>query len=182
MTDQTEYAELRATIRERGTARVWMFLVGLIAWGALSLTVVALGLPPVFATVPLLALAATFEAVYALHIGVERIGRYLQAFHETDAFGWEHAAMRPASIPAGAKLDALFTSLFIAAALLTLLTVNLVGATTQELVVVLATFAVFVGRVLRAKAFAGKQRAIDLARFTEMRKIEQPQSTQNAQK
>ena len=46
----------------------------------------------------LLLLVATFEAVRTLHLGVERIGRYLQVFHEPEppAPGdarWEHVAM-----------------------------------------------------------------------------------------
>ena len=32
---------------------------------------------------PLLALAAVFEAVFALHTGVERVGRYIQVFYES---------------------------------------------------------------------------------------------------
>ena len=39
---------------------------------------------------PLLVLAGTFEAVFALHAGVERIGRYLQVFHDDT---WEQTAM-----------------------------------------------------------------------------------------
>jgi hypothetical protein len=178
MTDQTEYGELRATIRERGTARVWIFVVGLIGWGALGLAVVALDLAPLFATVPLLLLAATFEAVYALHIGVERIGRYLQVFHETDTGRWEHAAMQLAPIPRGARIDALFTVVFLAAALVTLFTVNLYGATLQENVVVIVSWVAFCGRVLCAKFFARKQRDVDLTRF---RQLKQPQNTQNSQ-
>jgi len=176
MADQTEYGELRATIRERGTARVWIFVFGLTAWGALSAAVVALGLAPIFALIPLLVLAATFEAVYALHIGVERIGRYLQVFHEGKAYGWEHAAMQLAPIPPGAKVDALFPVIFLAAGVVTLFTVNLYGATPQEDVIVIVPWVAFCVRVVRAKGFARKQRAIDLASFAHLK---QPQDTQN---
>jgi hypothetical protein len=167
-TDQTEYSELRATIRERGTARVWVFTVGLIAWGCLSVAVVALGLPPVFAVVPLLVLAATFEAVYALHIGVERIGRYLHVFHEAEGRGWEHAAIQLAPFPAIARLDPLFTAIFLAAAFVTLFTVDLMNATPQENVVVGVAHGVFFVRVLRAKAFAARQRSVDQERFQQL--------------
>ena len=37
-----EYRTLRDTIRERGTARVWVFLAGLVAWGALTIATAAL--------------------------------------------------------------------------------------------------------------------------------------------
>jgi hypothetical protein len=169
MTDQTEYGELRATLRERGTARAWVFVAGLIAWGALSLAVVALSLAPLFATVPLLVLAATFEAVYALHIAVERVGRYVQVFHEADTDRWEHAAMQLQPIPHGARLDALFTVVFLAAACVTLFTVNLYDATPQEVVIVIVPWLAFCGRVVCAKLFAGKQRSIDLERFRQLK-------------
>ena len=80
--EQEEYSALRATIRERGTTRVWIFLVGLIAWGALTVATAALASTPVAVLLPLLILSAAFEAVFALHVGVERIGRYLQVFYE----------------------------------------------------------------------------------------------------
>src|SRR5207253_4116872 len=87
-----EYRALRETIRERGTARVWVFLAGLVAWGALTIATAALAALPIATLLPLLVLAAAFEAVFSLHLGVERIGRYLQVFFEEDA-GWEHRAM-----------------------------------------------------------------------------------------
>jgi len=80
--DQDEYIALRATIRERGTARVCVFAGGIAAWAALSIATAALAPTPVAVLCPLLVLAAVFEAVFALHVGVERIGRYLQVFHE----------------------------------------------------------------------------------------------------
>jgi hypothetical protein len=80
--DQDEYIALRATIRERGTARVCIFAGGLAAWAAASIATAALASTPVAVLLPLLVLAAAFEAVFALHVGVERIGRYLQVFHE----------------------------------------------------------------------------------------------------
>jgi hypothetical protein len=66
-------------------------------------------------------LAAGFEAVFALHVGVERIGRYLQVFHE-DAGGppaWERHAMAFGPPSAGGRVDPLFSGLFAAAAVLT---------------------------------------------------------------
>ena len=38
-------------------------------------------------------LAAVFEGVFALHVGVERIGRYLQVAHEADALALDAPAM-----------------------------------------------------------------------------------------
>ena len=94
MRDQDEYAALRATIRERGTARVSLFVAGFVAWGALAVGTAALASTPLASLLPLLVLAAVFEAVFALLVGVERIGRYLQVFHEAgDGPRWEHTAM-----------------------------------------------------------------------------------------
>jgi hypothetical protein len=79
-----EYRALRATIRERGTTRIWVFLIGILAWAALTVATAALAGVPVAALVPLAVLVATFEAIFALHTGVERIGRYIQVFFETE--------------------------------------------------------------------------------------------------
>src|SRR5712692_1617958 len=68
-----EYRALRDTIRERSTARVWVFLAGLVAWAALTVATAALAALPVATLLPLLILAAAFEAVFSLHVGVERI-------------------------------------------------------------------------------------------------------------
>src|SRR5262249_48227793 len=92
-----EYRALRATIRERGTARVVITTFTFVAWAALVLTVQAVFPQPVSSLIPLLVLGAGFESVFSLHIGVERIGRYLQARYETPAEGapaWEHTAMQ----------------------------------------------------------------------------------------
>ena len=89
-----EYTELRATIRERGTARVWIFVIGIVAWSALAVATAALAALPVATLLPLLVLDAVFEAIFGLHTGVERIGRYLQVMLEhDDRPGWEEVAM-----------------------------------------------------------------------------------------
>src|SRR5437667_12138684 len=77
--EQERYAALRATIRERGTARVWVFAAGTAVWAALTVATTATSAPPVATLIPLVVLAASFEAVFALHVGVERVGRYLDS-------------------------------------------------------------------------------------------------------
>jgi hypothetical protein len=100
--EQDEYSALRATIRERGTVRVGLFVAGMAAWAALTIATAALASTPLATLLPLLVLASVFEAIFALHVGVERIGRYIQVFYEEEGGalrGWEHAAMafgRPA--------------------------------------------------------------------------------------
>ena len=84
-----EYKALRATIRQRGSSRPWAFLTGFSAWAVVSMGAILTSLP-VMTILPLLVLAATFEVVFSLHVSVERIGRYLQVFHEDR---WEHTAM-----------------------------------------------------------------------------------------
>lgn len=161
-----EYTALRATIRERGTARVYVFAAGMAAWAGLTLTTLALTLSPVATLIPLLALAATFEAVLALHVGVERIGRYLLVFHD-DA--WERRA-GAFGRPAGAiAVDPLFTAPFLVASVLTLVPVLATSPIVQELVVVFTALAVFIVRVLRARAAATRQREVDTARFLSMK-------------
>ena len=74
---------------------------------------------------PLLILTLTFEIVFALHTGVERVGRYLQVFFEDDATdrGWEHQAMAFGQQFPGGGLDPLFTACFWAAIVLNLIPV-----------------------------------------------------------
>ena len=167
-TDQTEYRELRATIRERGTARVWLFVMGLVGWGALTIATAALAAPPVGSLVPLVVLAAVFEGVFALHVGVERIGRYLQVAHEPDAHGWEHAAMAFGRPRGAAAIDALFSVPFALAAALNLVPALLPGPTREELVFVGGAHALFLLRLVAARGAAKRQRTIDLARFREL--------------
>ena len=173
--DQEEYRALRATIRERGTARVWVFVAGVVAWAALTIATTAVASTPVATLVPLLVLAAAFEGVYALHIGVERIGRYLQVFHEHQApetAAWERTAMAFGRPKGGATLDALFTIPFGLAVMFNLTPALIVDPppTTQELVFVVGAHAIFLLRVVAARHIASRQRAVDLARFTELKR------------
>src|SRR3954454_8743645 len=93
MRENEEYAVLRATIRERGTARMVLLPLIFVGWAGTAVATAAVITVAVSTLVPLLILVAGFEAIYALHVNVERIGRFLQVFHEQDS-GWEHVAMR----------------------------------------------------------------------------------------
>jgi hypothetical protein len=165
-----EYRALRATIRGRGTARVCLFCGGIVGWAAITVATAALASTPLATLLPLLVLAAIFEGVYALHIGVERIGRYLQAFYERDSDrGWEHAAMAFGRPAGAASLDALFTVPFALATLFNIGPAIYLGPTMEETVFVAGAHALFLVRLFFARATAAKQRAIDLARFDELR-------------
>jgi len=93
-------------IHDRRRTRLWATAVA-------TATVIAVALSTL---VPLLVLAAGFGAVFALHRGVERIGRYLQGFHEEAHGGGEHVALEFPRKGRGAATDPLFVRLFIFAA------------------------------------------------------------------
>src|SRR6185295_1240019 len=122
---------------------------------------------PVATLIPLVVLAALFEAVFALHVGVERVGRYLQVFHEpaAEGSGWEHTAMAFGRVPGAATTDALFTAVFLIAAACNIIPALIIGPTQPELIFVGGGHALFALRLLAARAAAGRQRAIDLRRF-----------------
>src|SRR5215471_276624 len=158
---QEEYRALRSTIRQRGTAKVWVLLAGIIGWGALTTATAALASLPVATFLPLLVLAVTFEAVFNLHVGVERIGRYLQVFHE-DTTGWEHIAMTFGRPLKGTGTDPLFVALFLVATVLNIVPALLAEPVQLELTVVGTAHLLFILRVLLARHSASKQRAADL--------------------
>jgi len=173
-----EYAALRATIRERGTARLLMVGLTVVAWAAL----VAVGprgglLLPV---VTLLVLASGFELVFAMHVAVERIGRYIQHYYGpcgvAQAPAWEHVAMalgqtpQPAT-PAGP--DPLAAWLFTSAAVLNLVAgawpVAQSAAPGVGLLILLVSHGLFLWRLRRARRFAAGQRERDLEAIKALR-------------
>ncbi len=175
-----EFRALRATIRERGSLRVTVAVGGLAAWALLHLAV-QISIPmPVTSLVPLLVLAGAFEAVFALHVGVERIGRYLEAAYEADVPAdpmgpqWEHAAhaFGRSLTDAAGRLDPLFGALFVFASILNLVPVLLETWTPPyvELGVYGAVHLVFIVRVDRARRFARRQRAQELVAFARLTK------------
>ena len=169
--DQEEYTALRSTIRERGTTRVWIFVVGMAAWAAVLVATVALAAPPAGMLIPLVVLASTFEAVFGLHVGVERIGRYIQVFYEEEGTpGWETVAMTFGRPAGGIRTDALFSVPFGLAGAMNIVPGLLVGPTREELVFLAGAHALFLLRLVAARAGAGRQRAIDLERFRNMKR------------
>jgi hypothetical protein len=165
-----EYRALRATIRERGITRLWIFLTGLTAWSALLVATAALAALPVATLLPLLILACAFEAVFSLHTSVERIGRYIQVFFEDEQAdcGWEHRVMAFGRLFPGGT-DPLFTPYFLTAALFNFVPVLLAGAVPIEYGVVGAIHLLFVARLALACRHSTRQRAIDLERFQQLK-------------
>ena len=164
---EEEYRALRATIRERGTARMVLVPLIFVAWAATAVATTAVITVAVSTLVPLMVLAAGFEAVFALHVNVERVGRYLQVFHESPG-AWEHVAMRFGQRFPGSGPDPLFSRLFILAVSLNFLPVAL-GAEVPEVVFLAILNLIFLNRIRLARQFAAGQRAADLTRFESIR-------------
>ena len=165
MADETareEFAALRATIRSRGTARMVLVPIIFIGWALAAIATAAALTVAISTLVPLMVLAAGFEAIFALHINVERLGRYLQVFHETEG-GWEHVATSYGQrFPVGT--DPLFSRLFVIAVSVNFLPAAL-GGDVPELVVLAALHLLLVNRIRVAGGAATRQRAEDLERF-----------------
>jgi Flp pilus assembly protein TadB len=164
-----EYRALRDTIRERGTARPWVALAALALWAALAVVTFALAPFPAASVLPLVVLAAGFEIVFTLHTGVERIGRFLQVFHE-DATGWEHIAMAYGQRYGGSAGDPLFANFFRTAAVLNAIPAAYARPLPVEWVVVGVIHALFIVRVEVARRQAARQRATDLERFRQLKR------------
>lgn len=161
--NELEFDALRATIRERGTARMILLPVTLALWAGVAVATWAAVAIPIASLLPLLVLAAGFESIYALHVNVERIGRYIQVFHES-AGGWEHVAMRFGQRFPGRGPDALFSTLFLIATALNYLPVAL-GGSTPELVVGGILHLVLAFHIGTARRRASRQRKLDLEHF-----------------
>jgi len=162
-----EYTVLRQTIAARGTTRMLLLPVTLIGWGALTLVILFLGEFPVASLISLAVLVGGFEAIHALHVGVERIGRYLQVYYEGDHGGprWETTVMAVGPSLPGGGIDPLFSFVFIGAAFLNVIPALLPTPTRLELGVIGVLHLLFVTRVVRARGAAARQRAVELETF-----------------
>lgn len=174
MTDREleEYRALRDTIRERGTARVWIFVIGFGIWGGLVMATVSIAALPEATLLPLLALAAVFEAIFALHTGVERVGRYIQVFYESesrDSLNWEHTAMAFGRAFPSAALDPLFARFFWIATVFNFIPALVAGAVRIEWTWIGLAHVLFLVRVVIAERHAAHQRATDLDHFLKLK-------------
>jgi hypothetical protein len=116
-------------------------------------------------------LASACEAVFALHIGVERVGRSIQVFHEAenDEAKWEHTAMSFGLPQGAAKTDALFVVPFLLAGIFNIMPALIAQPTPPELVFVGGAHALFGLRLFVARHAAATQRAIDLERVKQLK-------------
>jgi hypothetical protein len=168
---EAEYIAMRATIRERGTARMVLLPLVFVGWAGTAVATAAVITVAVSTLVPLLVLVAGFEAIFALHLNVERIGRYLQVFHEADD-GWEHIAMTYGQRYPRSGPDPLYSRLFVLATSVNFLPVALGGELFPDIVVLAVLHLLFVNRIRVAGVFAAKQRAEDLERFVSLKRGE----------
>ncbi len=67
---ETGYATLRQTIASRGTARAIICVVTMAVWASLATVHGLLSDLPLLVVLPLVTLAAGYEAVWSLHVGV----------------------------------------------------------------------------------------------------------------
>ena len=169
-----EYRQLRTTIRERGALRTVLFVVTMVAWALVVALVGTFISLPLASLLPLFVLVSGFEAVHQLHVGVERIGRYLYVRYESEigrpmweasiaAFGSGH---RPSTRPSGALFAPIFAAAIVATFLLAVL-----GATPAEMIAIGAIHALAILRIVTARSAAARQRAEDQRRFEEIVKL-----------
>ena len=176
-----EFRILRETIAARGTVRMALLPATMLGWASLCGGLLVFTELPVAAVFPLGVLVAGFEAIHALHVGVERIGRYLQVYYEPGDGGprWESTAMRLGPGLPGAGVDPLFTVVFVAAAMANLVVALVPEPVVTDLAALLALHAGFVIRVVRARAAAARQRAVDLEVFRALRAEDEGRGAQS---
>ena len=123
--------------------------------------------------IPLVVIAATFEAIRPLHFGAERIGRYLQVFYEEagdpdrplrDTPSWERLTMRFGKVP-GVGGHPLFVPIFFLALAANYMGMMVSGPGAIDTVVMGLAHAVLGGWVFAAHRAMKTQRDIELERF-----------------
>jgi hypothetical protein len=164
---ESEFTTLRETIANRGTARLVLLPLTVIGWALVAGVITASGGSPVGALFSLAVLAAGFESIHALHTGVERIGRYLQVFYETEANGpkWETTAMAVGPALPGGGVDPLFSVLFAVAAIINIIPALMASPTRLETAVVGLCHLALLVRLVRARGAAARQRAVELESY-----------------
>jgi hypothetical protein len=164
---EAEYATLRQTIASRGTVRAIVCVMTMAVWASLATVHGLLSDLPLLIVLPLVSLAAGYEAIWSLHVGVERVGRFLQVVYE-GAPGdpsWETIAMRAAPGLPGGGVNPLFTPLFAGAAIVNLGTAFVAEPTPLELMLLFVAHTAFVLRLAQTRLLAGRQRRLDLEAF-----------------
>lgn len=173
-----EYRSLRDAVSARGHLRAALALAGVSTW-AMVLVATLVWLPyPLAAIIPLMVLVTTFEVIRPLHFGAERIGRYLQVFHEEAGNGegarltapaWERTAMAFGAAVPGAAGHPLFVPLFAIATLVNTLAVLLPRPVPVEMALLAVPHGAFLIWLAITDRAMRAQRTKELARFRDLR-------------
>lgn len=164
---ESEFQNLRQTITLRGTARMALLPFTMLGWALVAVLLLLFGDLPAAVIFPLAVLVGGYEAIHALHVGAERIGRYLQVYFEdaSDAPRWETTAMAVGPALPGGGIDPLFSVVFISATLANLIPAFTPEPTRPELAILLPLHLAFVVRIVRARGAAARQRAVELESY-----------------
>ena len=159
-----EFTVLRQTIAARGTARVLLAAATVSLWATLATVLGLFSDLPLLALVPLCALAAGYEAVWALHVGAERIGRFIQVVHETEPgqASWETTVMQLGRDLPGGGVNPLFSVVFGAASVVNFAAAFAAEPTPLEVVLLCAGHVAVLLRLVQTRVLAGRQRQADL--------------------
>jgi hypothetical protein len=170
---EAEFANLRQTIAMRGTLRILLLPTTLIGWTLIAGALVMYNRLPVGALFSLAVLVGGFEAIHALHVGIERIGRYIQVFYEGEPGGprWETTAMAVGPSLPGGGVDPLFTLIFGFATVTNMVPAMLPRPVPLDLAVIAAFHVAFVIRLTRARRAADRQRAVELETYKALRAV-----------
>src|SRR5262245_37592458 len=124
--------------------------VTMLGWAALMTVIVLFADLPVTSLLSLSVLVGGFEAIHALHVGVERIGRYRQVYYEAEGgeARWETTAMAVGPALPGGGIDPLFSLVFVCAAVINMIPAVIPGPNRLELGVIGAFHLVFIFRVV----------------------------------
>jgi hypothetical protein len=164
---ESEFRSLRQTIALRGTVRMALLPFTMVGWALLAVLLLLFGEFPAAVLFPLAILVGGYEAIHALHVGAERIGRYLQVYYEdaADAPRWETTAMAVGPALPGGGIDPLFSVVFISTTLANLIPAFTPAPTRPELAVLLPLHIAFIVRIVRARGAAARQRAVELESY-----------------
>lgn len=172
-----EFLVLRQTIQSRGGTRPLVLLSGISAWAVVLVAVLAWLPNPLASAVPLVLLAATFEVLRTLHLGVERIGRYIQVFYEESPGGspptgtpaWEHTAMHLGPSLPGAGGHPYFMAVILVAVVVNFLAVLFPGPLSVELSSMAVPHLTLIAWMVHCDRGMRTQRATELARYRALR-------------
>jgi small neutral amino acid transporter SnatA (MarC family) len=169
-----EYDSLRTAIRVRATLAPALLIVVMVGWAALTLWVFTTDVVSAATLVPLMVLAAGYEALYAVHVNAERLARYLQVAYEQPIASESATPLTATPQSETTSLyyrqrfssigsNALFSALFILATLVNYVPAAVSG-TVEELVGIGVAHVLFAVRIIMTGRRAARVRSEDLER------------------